>query len=139
MSCGRLWGTFAHLTLILFSSTPLAGKASQYAYSFYLALFGILGMDWGVRSLAQKGLHFVLFFSLGSWLSHSLKCPPLRKFLATAGICLLAGLGSEAFQLLFPGRQATLADVLLNATSGTLAAGLAWRWSPSPEMPRDVS
>ena len=134
MSCGRLWGTFAHLTLILFSSTPLAGKASQSAYSFYLALFGMLGMDWGVQTLAQKGLHFALFFSLGSWLSHSLHGPPLQKFLATAGMCLLVGLSSESFQLLFPGRQATLADVLLNAASGTLAAGLAWRCSPSPDV-----
>ncbi len=124
----------AHLTLIFFSSTPLAGKASQYAYSFYLALFEMLGMDWGVRTMAQKGLHFALFFSLGSWLSHSLNGPPLQKFLATAGMCLLVGLGAESFQLLFPGRQATLADVLLNAASGTLAAGLAWRWSPSQEM-----
>ena len=134
MSGGRLAGLFAHLTLILFSSTPLAGKAAHYAYGFYLTLLGIVGMDSGMRTLAQKGLHFALFFSLGTWVFYTLNGPRLQKVFATAGICLLTGLGSEAFQLLFPERQAALADVLLNAASGTLAAGLAWRWSPSHEM-----
>lgn len=131
MSRTRLCVVFAHLVLILISSTPAAGEAAHYAYKFYLGLFGLLGTSPGLRTLAQKGLHFALFFSLGTWLYHGLSGSRLQRFCWTVGICVLAGTGSEAFQLLFPVRQAALADVLLNAASGTLAAVLGARSSPS--------
>lgn len=129
MSITRLCVVFAHLVLILLSSTPTAAEDAHYAYTFYLKLLGIARNTPGLRTLAQKGLHFALFFSFGTWVCCGLSGSRLQRFFWTVGICLLVGVASEAVQLLFPARHATLADVLLNAASGSLAAALATRWT----------
>ena len=117
----------AELGLIAFSATALAGNASEYAYRFYKHLLGFGGADAGLHALAQKGVHFVLFFALGTTLFHSLNVDRPWKVRAVIGICFLAGIGSEGIQLLFATRHASVADVLLNGSSGTLAALLGSR------------
>ena len=130
MNPARLCAILAQVALIFYSSTPAVAEASQYAFSFYLhriPLPGTLGSGI-LQILAQKGVHFLLFFSLGTWLTYSLKADRLQKLLWTVGFCFLVGLSSEAFQF-FVGRQAAASDILLNTASGALAAALALRSS----------
>jgi VanZ family protein len=121
ISIPRLLWVITLLGLISFSSTPAAGDASDYAYSFYSHLLGLGGANVGLHSLAEKGVHFVLFFALGATLYNSLKVALPWQICLPIGICFLAGSGSEGIQLLFPERHASLYDVLLNGSSGTLA------------------
>ena len=117
------------VVLICFSSTPPAWEASEHAFRFYRLLLGLGVTDSGLHGIASKGVHFVLFFTLGSALYNSLNVARPGKVWWTIGICFLTGIGSEGIQLLFPGRHASVADVLLNGSSGTLAAGLSSRCS----------
>lgn len=131
----RLCGVLAQIALIFYSSTPAAGEASLYAYSFYfnhVQFLRSLGAGLG-QILAQKGVHFVLFFSLGTWLCYSLRVGRLRRLCWAVGICFLVGLSSEMFQF-FVGRHAAASDILLNTASGTLAAALALRGSGSTTL-----
>ena len=121
---------FAELGLIAFSSTSIAGEFSEFAYRFYKHLLGFGGADVGLHTLVQKGVHFVLFFALGTTLFHSLSVISPWKVCLVIGICFLAGIGSEGIQLLFATRHASIADVLLNWSSGTFAALLGLGWSP---------
>ena len=91
--------------------------------------------DSDLHGIASKGVHFVLFFALGSALYNSLTVARLEKVWWAIGICFLTGIGSEGIQLLFPGRHASVGDILLNGASGTLAAALASRCSRYSETP----
>lgn len=128
----------AHLALILFSCTYFVAEASEYAYGFYLMLLGLKGKAPGLHLVAQKGVHFALFFSLGIWLYQSMQADRRSRVFWTVGFCLAAGIGAELFQLLFPGRHAALADVLLNAASGALAAAVA-SWGHEAPLPQAVA
>ena len=130
ISVPRLLGVFAEMGLIAFSSTSLAGDASEYAYEFYRHLLRMGAAGGGLHTLAEKGVHFVLFFALGTTLFHGLNIARRWKVCLVMGICFLAGIGSEGIQLLFPPRNASVADVLLNGSSGALAAFLAFRSGP---------
>ena len=88
-------------------------------------LLGLSGTSNGLHTLAQKGVHFALFFALGAALYNGLKVARPWQIGLSIGICFLAGMGSEGIQLLFPERYASLWDVLLNGSSGTLAVGLS--------------
>ena len=125
----RLFWILTLVGLILFSSTPAAAEASEYAFDFYRTIFA-LGPSAGLHGFSQKGIHFLLFFALGTALSYGLNVTGLRKLLEAAGICILVGIGSEGIQLLFPGRHASVGDVLLNGASGILATVLATRSTP---------
>lgn len=139
MSVPRLFWLLTQLVLICFSSTSAAGEASEYAFRFCRLLLGLGPTEYGLHTLAEKGVHFVLFFALGTGLYHSLKVARLRKVCWAMGICFLAGIGSEGIQLLSPGRHASVADVPLNGASGTLAAMLSSRVSPYSEAPEKRS
>ncbi len=123
ISAPRLLSVFAGLGLIAFSSTLIAGESSDFAFFYYKHLlgFGGTGSGAGLHTLAQKGVHFVLFFALGTAVFQSFKVERLWKIGLAVGIFFLVGMGSEALEHLFQGRHASLADVLLNGSSGTLA------------------
>ena len=123
-----LWLT-TELALIAFSSTPFAEDAANYAYDFYAKSSGLQGSGLGLQNLAQKGLHFILFFALGVTLSYLTSARGWREVLLIVAICFAAALGAEAIQLMFPTRTASMADVLLNLNSGTLATLLLQRRS----------
>ena len=125
-SPSRLLWLLAQLALIFFSSSALVGEASEYAYRFYELLLRL--PPTGVtHDLGQKGVHFILFFGFGVSLYYSLNVTRRWKICWIVGICFLVGVGSEGMQLLFAGRHASLTDVLLNGTSGVLAAVIASR------------
>ena len=121
------------LVLIAFSSTPLAEEAADYAYHFYSKTSGLQGSGSGLENWDQKGLHFVLFFALGMTLSYLMSTDGWRKVLLVIVTCFAAALGAEAIQLLFPTRTASIADVLLNLSSGSLATLLLQRRSEIPK------
>jgi VanZ family protein len=109
------------VVLVFFSSTRIAGQAAEYAFQFYRALAG-LGGGPGSHLLAEKGVHFVLFFSLGVILFYSLDAPVRERAFWVLAACLLVGACSEGLQFLSRGRHPSLADVALNAISGLLGA-----------------
>ncbi len=124
----RLAILLAHLALIFFSSTRIAGQWAEYAFRFYRSLLGRVATGAEMHLLAQKGVHFLLFFSLGVWTHNTLNGTRAQKLVWAVCCCVLAGALSESVQL-FTGRDAALADVLLNGASGALGAALAWRCS----------
>lgn len=125
MAATRWVGLFLQVAVIFFSSTRSAAQYSINAFQYLRALLGLWTSPL-LQLMADKGLHFALFFSLGMWVSCGLKAPWVRKLIWAVGICLLIGSASEILQI-FTGRDPSLADVLLNAASGTLAAALAIR------------
>ena len=123
-----LAGVFAFVVLIIFSSTKTAGDASEYAYNFYLSFLPTIH-KFGVtlpHLLAAKSIHFLLFFSLGTWLFRSLQFSRSQRLWVTIFICFLIGTVSEVLQR-FTARDPSFADLVLNLASGTLAAVLASR------------
>lgn len=121
----RLVAVLMNLALVFFSSTGLAGEASEYAFHFYTSLLGRFPAGAGPHLLAEKAVHFTLFFSLGFWLYECLGGHRAERFWKAAVLCLVVGLLSEMLQSLFPGRHPSLADIMLNGISATLAAALA--------------
>jgi len=119
----RLAWIFVHLGLVFFSSTAIAAECSEYAFQFYRSVTG-LAAGAGLHLLAQKGMHFGLFFSLGVILYFSLVAPRREKVLWVLFACLLVGCASEGLQFLFPSRHPSFADIMLNGFSGLLAAAL---------------
>ncbi len=117
----RLAWILIHVGLVLFSSTNIAGQASEYAFQFYRDWTGLDGGA-GLHLLADKGVHFSLFFTLGLILYYSLIAPTREKVLWVLLACLLVGSASEGLQFYFPGRHPSLADVMLNGVSGLLGA-----------------
>jgi len=127
----RLAGIAVQLAAIFLSSTRLAGEASDYAFRYYAALLGHGFSRTGLfHLLAQKGVHFLLFFWLGISLYYSLRIGRLQRFAWAAMICLLAALSSEGIQLFMPGRHPSVGDVVLNAASGVLATAVFYRLYP---------
>jgi len=127
----RLAQLVLQVALIGLSSTRLAAEAAEYAFRFYAVLLGPgLLTTGGGRLLAQKGVHFLLFFWLGISLYYSLGNGRLQRVAWAAMICLLAALSSEGIQLFMPGRHASVGDVVLNAASGVLATVVFWRLYP---------
>jgi VanZ family protein len=127
----RLAQLVLQVALIFLSSTRLAREASEYAFRFYGAMLGLRLSSTGISHiLAQKGIHFLLFFWLGISLYYSLRIGRLQRFAWAAMICLLAALSSEGIQLFMPGRHASVADIVLNAASGVLATAVFCRLYP---------
>ncbi|MBI4461226.1 MAG: VanZ family protein [Acidobacteria bacterium] len=126
LSPGRWAGIILLVALILFSSTRFADEVSEYAYSFYASQVPppqlILPSGESLpHLLADKAIHFLLFFALGVFLCRGLRLGRFPKIGVVISLCFLMGAASESFQLL-TARDATLADLLLNLASGTLAA-----------------
>ncbi len=119
----RLVWILVHLSLVFFSSTETAGRAAEAAFQFYRTTFA-LAASANAHFVAQKGIHFALFFSLGIILFHSLVAPLREKVFWVLVACLVVGICSESLQVLSPGRNPSLADVMLNSGSGLAAAVL---------------
>jgi VanZ family protein len=127
----RLAGIAVQLAVIFLSSTRFAGEASEYAFRYYAALLGHGFSRTGLfHLLAQKGVHFLLFFWLGISLYYSLWIGRVQRLAWAAMICLLAALSSEGIQLFMPGRHPSVADIVLNAASGVLATAVFCRLYP---------
>ncbi len=130
------WIAF-HVGLIFLSSTAFAGRASEYAFTFYRKLLGLENVNLSsLHLLAEKGVHVTLFFSLGIVILMSLTGRLGRRILWALAACVVVGVMSEGIQAFMPGRDPSLFDVLLNGSSGLLGAcivtlGMASRPSPA--------
>jgi VanZ family protein len=124
---GRLLVLIAHLGLIAFTSTSLAGEASENFFHFLMALlFGQVRsrrLPGVVHFTAEKSVHFVLFFVLATLL---LKTMPRLKWrtLSILSLTLLMGIVSELLQFLFPGRDPSIRDVLIDFCGSI--SGILW-------------
>ena len=134
----RLALCVALVILIFFLSTQTAGVAffrRRYSEALYRSL--ILGSPvktyrnlllCGVRErgdatsflhlIAEKGVHFLLFFALGTLSYGVARIPGARRVLLSVSICLIVGSASELLQR-FTGRDPRISDVMLNASSGS--------------------
>lgn len=119
----RLAWILIHLALVFFSSSETAGRAAEAAFQFYRLTLGVAAGADG-HLVAQKAVHFVLFFSLGAILFYSLIAPVRERVFWVLAACLVVGFCSEGLQFLSPGRHPSFADVMLNGGSGVLAAVL---------------
>ncbi len=128
LSKARIIEIFANVGLVFFSSTRYAADACEYAYRFYRGAIGLPGGSW-LHLIADKGIHFTLFFSLGMILYLAAGGTRLQRLVWVAAICLAVGSLSEVVQSFFPGRDPSVADTILNAASGALAASLASRFA----------
>jgi VanZ family protein len=124
---GRLLGLIALLGLLAFTSTSLAGEASDNFFHFLMALIfahlrsrRLLGI---MHFTAEKSVHFVLFFVLATLLLKTMpesKCRTLRIL----SLALLTGIFSELLQFLFPGRDPSVRDVLIDFCGSV--SGILW-------------
>jgi VanZ family protein len=120
------------ITLILFSSTSLAGRWANQLYALFAASSD-LGAGMSMLVL-QKGVHVVLFAVLGCLLV-SASWPRLNVLPRAVLWSFAIGALSEAVQLAFEGRGPSLADVALNGVSGSLAAWIWARWFSARQSP----
>ena len=109
--------------VIFFSSTSIAGKTSDRAFSGFFAAY-LRRFDkydfyheYHIHFFAEKNVHVMMFVVLALLLWHILPDVPGK-----AGIVFLSGVAigccSELAQCLFPGRDPAVRDALLN-TAGT--------------------
>ena len=123
----RVLAIVLNLGLVFFSSTKLAADLCEDAYRFYRPLFLAHTNLSILHLLADKSIHFSLFFSLGVLLYMAAGGTDVRRVLSVFAICLIVGSLSEVLQGFFPGRDPSVADTILNTASGTLAASLVGR------------
>ncbi len=114
---------WAWVLFILFCSTDLASSWADAVFAFFSPAGGPQGGL--LRLLAQKCFHVFLFVALGllAALPHR-----LRKPLFCVAICVVIGIGSEAFQGFWPTRSPSALDAVLNLLSGLSAYALIYRW-----------
>ena len=117
----KVWAAafFIWCAIVLFSSTSLAGKASDAAFSgFFVAHLRRydsydLYHRYQVHFLAEKSVHIIMFMVLALLLWRVLPGMPGKG--GTVFLCgALIGCCSELAQVLFPGRDPALRDVLIN-------------------------
>jgi VanZ family protein len=130
--------------LILFSSTSLAGKASDAVFTQFVARHVIpydsydLYHRYHVYFLAEKTVHLTLFIVLAIVLWRNLPDSP-GKF----GIVLLCGalIGccSELTQCLFPSRDPALRDALINTAGTAIGAAASFLHTRSQRRSRGPS
>ena len=122
MSRRRWSGVAIYSALIQFSATQLAGNSAHFAFLYYSDLLGMTGPNTGLHFMAQKCIHFLLFFGLGSWLTNGIKGSWGTRCGWAIFLCLIVGTGSEYLESFFPGRNPAVFDVMLNAFSGFLGS-----------------
>jgi len=121
--------------LIFFSSTSLAAKYCERLYQFVRvhllpSMIGMSGTEGVLHLIAEKGVHFTLFFTFGFLVAHLVHGSPWGRLAKIAVFGLVVGSGSEFLQSFFPGRDPAIRDVVLNLVSaalGGLATLLWWR------------
>jgi len=103
--------------VILFSSTSLAGRLSDHAFTSVATVFTDVQHNHSAVSdlyvIAEKSFHLLLFSTLGFLLWKVI--PKLsRKVTLILFVGLVIGLLSEAVQLFFPDRDPTFRDVFID-------------------------
>ena len=127
----------AWTALILFSSTSIA---AEYCERGFVSIYGsTLGKDFSsgqvydwIHFLADKGLHVTLFLVLGTLLWRVFSAARWRRLSQVAVLGLLVGTSSELLQILFPGRDPAIRDVMINL-AGTLLGGTLCALRARPE------
>jgi VanZ family protein len=125
-----LWAAIAWIGVIFFSSTTVAGKSSEEAFSALSKLLlthlqpGTSPYDL-VHLLADKSVHVGLFFVFAMLLWRALPNAPGRVIsILVAGA--VVGSCSELLQMLFPGRDPAFRDVLINIGGTALGLGVSF-------------
>ena len=75
----------------------------------------------------EAGANIALFVPLGFLLCQAF--PAVPRWLAWV-LCAAASAGIEGYQYLFPGRDASLRDLVMNALGGALGVALSWALDP---------
>lgn len=122
------WAAFAWVGVIFFSSTSLAGKSSEEAFSALSHLFthlqpGTSSYD-VMHLLADKSVHIALFTVFAVLLWGALSRIP-KKVLWILLIGAFIGSCSELLQNFFPGRDPAIRDVLINIGGTGLGIGVS--------------
>lgn len=119
--------------LIFFSSTSFAADSCERFYWFIRlhlpsSLLSASGNDGLMHLLAEKSVHFTLFFTFGFLVAHLVHGNPWGRLVKIAVFGLVIGSCSEFLQSFFPGRDPALRDVILNLVSASLGglATLVW-------------
>lgn len=115
--------------VILFSSTSLAGRLSDHAFTSFAAAFpNPLQHNHSALSdlyvVAEKSFHLLLFSTLGFLLWRIIPNVS-RKFLLLLVVGLVIGSLSEAVQLFFPDRDPTFHDIFIDVVGTAVGAWLA--------------
>ncbi len=74
-------------------------------------------------SAVEAGANIALFVPLGFLLCQSF--PTVRRWLVWL-LCVAASGGIELYQYLFPGRDASVRDLVMNALGAALGVALSW-------------
>lgn len=131
------WASVAWIGVIFFSSTSLAGKSSERAFSALSQLL-LQQLQPGTSSyntvhfLADKSVHITLFAILAVLLWSAIG-DAARKIVWILLIGAFVGACSELLQNFFPGRDPAIRDVLINI--GGTAAGVLFRIAVSKIFP----
>jgi glycopeptide antibiotics resistance protein len=123
-------GLFVWVGIILFSSTSLAGKASDAALTqFFVAhvrrydTYDLYHL-YHVHFLAEKSVHVAMFIVFAMLLWRVL--PDVSGKARTVLLCgTLIGCCSELAQCLFPGRDPAFRDVALNVTGTVIGVAVS--------------
>jgi len=125
-----VWAAIAWIGVIFFSSTTVAGQSSEEAFGALSKLLlthlqpGTSSYDI-VHLLADKSVHVGLFFVLAVLLWRALPSAPGRV-IAIMVIGAAIGSCSELLQMLFPGRDPAVRDVLINIGGTALGVGFSF-------------
>jgi VanZ family protein len=85
---------------------------------------GVSSSPQALHFLAEKGVHFTLYFVFGLLLWKTLTLPRRARFVTILAVGLVMGCSSEFLQRFFPGRDPSVRDVLINFTSAALGASV---------------
>lgn len=135
----RRWAaaTVGWVLVIFFSSTS---SAARWCESLYEYIFSWMAPAVNQRHfpllhvLADKSVHFALFFILALLSWNSVIRPARIRFAIVLGIALLVGSTSEFLQRFSPGCDPSVSDVLINFGSAVIGALLAWNHVSTAEM-----
>ncbi len=133
----RLAFCFVLVGLIGFSSTMSGGVRSDAAYRFYYnKITRLLGhaAPAHLHLVAEKGVHFLLFFPLGFWIYKTSALSNFRRLWPSIVVCVAVGIASECIQR-FTGRDPLVDDAVLNACSGIFGAFIAMRARSKTDLP----
>jgi VanZ family protein len=122
--------SLAWLGVIAFSSTALAGRWAEDTFDYLASAVSVIiplrqsGLYHVFAYGAEKSVHVTMFFVLALLLWNAVP-ERFRNPLAITVAGTLIGVGSELLQLLFPGRDPAIRDVLINGTTTAIGACLA--------------
>jgi VanZ family protein len=112
------WALIGWIAVIFLSSTAIAGQWADRSFDYLLTLISLNSAPperWYevIYTLAEKGLHLVLFMSLAVLLWKAVPAHA-RKALVIVGGGAVIGSSSELIQCFFRGRDPGFGDVAIN-------------------------